>query len=358
MVIKMTKIDIISGFLGAGKTTLIKKLLQEALKGSKTVLIENEFGEVGIDGGFLKELSQDKNSGFEVREMNSGCICCSLSGDFATSLKEVLNQYHPERIIIEPSGVGKLSDVISAVRTVADGEEIVLNSCITVVDAGRCKMYLKNFGEFFANQVAYAETIILSKTDKISEEKLANCVTLLREHNQTAKIVSTPWNQIDGSFLIEQMEKQFDFEKETLEETVLQHKHENEHHHHKHDEDCGCHEHGHHHHHEHEENCGCGCHDHEHHHAEEVFKSWGMETPLSYEHNRIAHILDALENEKEYGLVLRAKGMIPGQNGEWIHFDYVPGEADIRCGSPDLIGKICVIGSKLKEENLNRLFQE
>ena len=350
----MTKIDIISGFLGAGKTTLIKKLLMEAFETSKTVLIENEFGEIGIDGGFLKELSNDKESGFEVREMNSGCICCSLSGDFARSLKEVLEKYQPEHIIIEPSGVGKLSDVIAAVNTIADGKDIILNRCITVVDAGKCKMYLKNFGEFYQNQIANAETIIVSKSDKVSEEKLTKSIALLRQENSDALIVTTPWNLIDGKFLLAQMEQKNNFQKEIFEETLTMQEH-----HHEHGEHCeGHHEHGEHSegHHEHGEHCDCGCHEQDHHHAEEIFTSWGIETPLSFDPARIEAILMELENEKEFGMVLRAKGMLSATNGKWIHFDYVPGEIDIRVGTPDLIGKICVIGSQLNEENLQKLF--
>ena len=376
----MIKIDIISGFLGAGKTTLIKKLLKEAFIQTKTVLIENEFGEIGIDGGFLKELAQDQTTGFQLKEMNSGCICCSLSGDFAISLKEVIRQYEPEHILIEPSGVGKLSDVIAAVNTVADGETIILNSCITVVDAGRCKMYLKNFGEFFTNQVEHADTIILSKTDKITDAKLADAVELIRKHNHEAKIVTTPWSQISGSFLVEQMKIETDFTHELLKKMEQEHHHHehdkhcgcaehhghHEHHnHHEHDEHCGCAEHNEHHdhhehldHHVHDEHCGCGCHDehHEHHHAEDVFMSWAVETPVSFDEERITGLLASLENESEYGMVLRAKGMLPGMDGTWIHFDYVPGESEVRSGSADLIGKICVIGSKLNEQNLTKLF--
>lgn len=344
--LRMTKIDIISGFLGAGKTTLIKKLLMEAFETSKTVLIENEFGEIGIDGGFMKELSNDKESGFEIREMNSGCICCSLSGDFALSLRDVMEKYQPEHIIIEPSGVGKLSDVIAAVNTITDGKEILLNRCITVVDAGKCKMYLKNFGEFYQNQIAHAETIIVSKSDRISEEKLTKSVALLRQENPGALIVTTPWNLIDGKFLLAQMEKKQNFEKEILKETSIRQEHS-----HEHGEHCEGH-------HEHGEHCECGCHEqnHHHHHAEEIFNSWGVETSLSYQPSRMEAILMELENEKEFGVVLRAKGMLSATNGQWIHFDYVPGEIDIRVGTPDLIGKICVIGSQLNEENLRKLF--
>ena len=365
----MTKIDIISGFLGAGKTTLIKKLLKEALSGQKVVLIENEFGEIGVDGGFLKE------AGIEIKEMNSGCICCSLVGDFGTSLKEVLNTYHPERILIEPSGVGKLSDVAAAVENVDFEEEIVLNSAVAVVDASKCKMYIKNFGEFFVNQIEHAGTIVLSRTGNISEEKLSKAIELIREHNSEATIITTPWEELDGQIILDTMEKVSDMEKELLEEAKHHHHaheedcdcgcHEHHHHeHHDHDEDCecGCHEHHHHEHHEHhdhEEGCSCGCHDHHgHHHAEEVFASWGKETHHSFSVEEIEKILEALEDEKQFGFVLRAKGMVADkEGGEWIYFDYVPGEVCIRRGKADVTGKLCVIGSKMKEEKLELLFR-
>ena len=382
----MTKIDIVSGFLGAGKTTLIKKLLKEALNGQKVVLIENEFGEIGVDGGFLKE------AGIEIKEMNSGCICCSLVGDFGTSLKEVLETYHPERILIEPSGVGKLSDVAAAVANVDFEEEIKLNSAVAVVDASKCKMYIKNFGEFFVNQIEHAGTIILSRTGNISEEKLNKAVELIREHNKEATIITTPWDELDGQAILDTMEKVADMEKELLEEAMHHHEHHghhhdedcecgchehhHEHHEHHHDEDCecGCHEHHHHehdhehHHHEHDhehhhghgEGCTCGCHDHDHHghhHADEVFASWGRETHHSFSIEEIETILEALEDEKQYGFVLRAKGMVADkEGGEWIYFDYVPGEVSVRRGKADVTGKLCVIGSKIQEEKLGELF--
>lgn len=367
----MTKIDIISGFLGAGKTTLIKKLLKEALNGQKVVLIENEFGEIGVDGGFLKE------AGIEIKEMNSGCICCSLVGDFGTSLKEVLETYHPERILIEPSGVGKLSDVAAAVANVDFEEEVQLNSAVAVVDASKCKMYIKNFGEFFVNQIEHAGTIILSRTGNISEEKLNKAIELIREHNGEATIITTPWEELEGQAILDTMEKVSDMEKELLEEA--KHHHHDHHHHHHEDCDCGCHEHDHDHHHEHEhdhdhhhdhhdqnhdhdhgEGCTCGCHDHDHHghhHADEVFASWGKETHHSFSVDEIESILEALEDEKQYGFVLRAKGMVADKNGsEWIYFDYVPGEPSIRRGKADVTGKLCVIGSKIQEDKLGELF--
>ncbi|MBR5317029.1 MAG: GTP-binding protein [Lachnospiraceae bacterium] len=375
----MTKIDIISGFLGAGKTTLIKKLLKEALSGQKVVLIENEFGEIGVDGGFLKE------AGIEIKEMNSGCICCSLVGDFGTSLKEVLETYHPERILIEPSGVGKLSDVAAAVANVDFEEEVQLNSAVAVVDASKCKMYIKNFGEFFVNQIEHAGTIVLSRTGNISEEKLNKAIELIREHNAEATIITTPWDELDGQAILDTMEKVSDMEKELLEEANHHHHHDEHHHdhehHHHHDEecDCGCHEHHHehehhhdheegctcgchehHHEHEHEEGCTCGCHDHDHHghhHADEVFTSWGKETHHSFSVDEIEKILEALEDEKQYGFVLRAKGMVADkEGGQWIYFDYVPGEPSVRRGKADVTGKLCVIGSKINEEKLGDLF--
>ena len=354
----MTKIDIISGFLGAGKTTLIKKLLKEALSGQKVVLIENEFGEIGVDGGFLKE------AGIEIKEMNSGCICCSLVGDFGTSLKEVLETYHPERILIEPSGVGKLSDVAAAVANVDFEEEVQLNSAVAVVDASKCKMYIKNFGEFFVNQIEHAGTIVLSRTGNISEEKLNKAIELIREHNAEATIITTPWDELDGKAILDTMEKVSDMEKELLEEANHHHHHDEHHHdhehHHHHDEDCDCGCHEHHHEHEHDEGCTCGCHDHDHHghhHADEVFTSWGKETHHSFSVDEIEKILEALEDEKQYGFVLRAKGMVADkEGGQWIYFDYVPGEPSVRRGKADVTGKLCVIGSKINEEKLGDLF--
>ena len=380
----MTKIDIVSGFLGAGKTTLIKKLLNEALKDSKVVLIENEFGEIGIDGGFLKD------AGIEIKEMNSGCICCSLVGDFGTSLKEVMKTYQPERILIEPSGVGKLSDVMKAVQDVIDEHEVVLNSAVAVVDASKCKMYIKNFGEFFINQIEHAGTIILSRTGNISEDKLKKAVELIREHNTKATIITTPWDELDGKDILATIEGAADLEAELMAELKEQreHEHEHEHHHHDHDGECCHHDHDHHHedeeehdhehhhhdhdgecchhdhdhHHEHGEDCTCGCHDHDHdhhhHHADEIFGSWGMETPDQYSKEDLEKILEALEDDDRYGMVLRAKGMVPCTEGGFIYFDYVPGESNIRPGKPDVTGKFCVIGSKLKEEALKELFSK
>ncbi|MCM1186583.1 MAG: GTP-binding protein [Lachnoclostridium sp.] len=361
----MTKIDVVSGFLGAGKTTLIKKLLKEALDGSKTVLIENEFGEIGIDGGFLKE------AGIEIKEMNSGCICCSLVGDFGASLKEVINTYAPERILIEPSGVGKLSDVLKAVEDVAASLDVQINSAVAVVDASKCKMYIKNFGEFFINQIAYAGTIILSRTDKLSDEKISECVAMIREHNEQAAIITTPLAQLDGKAVLETIEgadKLEDLMKEMMEKAKEEHEH---HHDHDHGEDCecGCHEHHHHDHDEHEhhhhDHDGHEHHDHDHdehehhhhHHADEIFSSWGMETPNKYSKEEIEQILTALDSG-EYGVVLRAKGMVPAKDGTWIYYDYVPEEQEIRTGNPEVTGKICVIGSKLDEEKLEVLFRK
>lgn len=374
----MTKIDIFSGFLGAGKTTLIKKLLTEAYKGEQVVLIENEFGEIGIDGGFLKE------AGIEIREMNSGCICCSLVGDFGEALKEVIEKYHPDRIIIEPSGVGKLSDVIKAVQKVEDTVDIKLNSFTTVVDVTKCKMYMKNFGEFFSNQIEYAGTIILSRTDteKATEEKIVAAVEIIRSLNKKAAVITTPVEKLAGEKILDIMENNRSLEKELMEEETCPvcggHHHEHEHHHHDHEE-CGCgHDHEHeHHHHEHEE-CGCGhdhehehhhheheecsCghdhhdHEHHHHHADEVFTSWGKETVKTYTQDEIKNILDTLSNDESYGMILRAKGMVEGEDGQWIYFDMVPGEADIREGSADYTGRICVIGSKIQEDKLSELF--
>ncbi len=402
----MTKIDIFSGFLGAGKTTLIKKLLKEALQDTKVVLIENEFGEIGIDGGFLKE------AGIEIKEMNSGCICCSLVGDFGESLKEVLTTYTPERVLIEPSGVGKLSDVVKAVEDVATDLEVQINSAVAVVDATKCKMYIKNFGEFFVNQIEHAGTIILSRTGKISEEKLHTCVEMIREYNKEATIITTPWEQLEGKDILETIEGEDKLE-EMMQE-LLEHAKE---HHHEHDEHCTCGCHGHHHrdheehehhhhdhekhehhehhhdheehehhchhdhehedhHHEHDEHCTCGCHDHEHahhehhhgheghehhhdhhghHHADEVFTSWGVETAKTYSREKVEEILTALDSG-EYGMILRSKGMVAGEDGNWVYFDYVPEEHDIRTGKPEVTGKLCVIGAQLKEDKIAELF--
>lgn len=443
--VRMTKIDVVSGFLGAGKTTLIKKLLQEALDGSKTVLIENEFGEIGIDGGFLKE------AGIEIKEMNSGCICCSLVGDFGASLKEVIETYGPERILIEPSGVGKLSDVLRAVEDVAADLDVQVNSAVAVVDASKAKMYIKNFGEFFINQIEYAGTIILSRTDKADAAKVQECVRLIREHNDKATIITTPLAQLEGRAVLETIEGADTLEdmmKEMLEHAkeehehhhheegeccghghhhheegeCCEHKHHHEegeccghghdhdgeecckhghhhdhdgeeccghehhheegescghgHHHHEEGENCGhehhhhageeCCEHGHHHdgechehHHDHDGHCGCG-HDHHdhhgHHHADEVFTSWGKESPAKFTAARIESILTALDSG-EYGAILRAKGMVPAEDGTWIYFDYVPGEHGVRTGKPDVTGKFCVIGAQLREDRLEELFR-
>ena len=406
-----TKIDIISGFLGAGKTTLIKKLLKEAYADEQVVLIENEFGEIGIDGGFLKE------AGIEIREMNSGCICCSLVGDFGTSLKEVVDKYHPDRILIEPSGVGKLSDVIKAVQGVQGDVDIVLNSYTTVVDAKKCKMYMRNFGEFFNNQVEYAGAIIMSRTDIIDEKKAQQAMELLRGINAKAAIITTPIEKLDGKKILEVMEKPVSLEEELMaEEEVCPecgHVHEHgEHHHHDHDDECGCghdhdehehhhdhedHEHHHdhecgcehdhedhdhhhdhedqeHHHHDHDDECGCGHdhdehehHDHEcgcghdhndhhHHHADEVFTSWGRETIKKYTREGLEKMLEALSASEDYGIILRAKGMLPAEDGTGIYFDMVPEETEIREGAPEYTGRLCVIGSKLKEDKLAELF--
>ena len=342
----MTKIDIISGFLGAGKTTLIKKLLSEGFKGEQVVLIENEFGEIGIDGGFLKE------AGIEIREMNSGCICCSLVGDFGKSLHEVVDTYHPDRILIEPSGVGKLSDVIKAVQDVQAEIDAELNSFTTVVDVTKCKIYRKNFGEFFSNQIEYAGAVILSRTDKAKPEKIQESVALLRELNEKAPIITTPIEQLPGEKILEAMESSKSLEEELLAEVA----HEEHEHHHDHDHD----EHEHHHDHDHE--CGCGCghhhHDHEgHHHADDVFTSWGKETIRTYTKEEIGNILKTLEEDGSYGNILRAKGMVAGADGEWIYFDMVPGEHEVRTGAPEYTGRICVIGAEIKEDKLAELFQ-
>ena len=361
----MTKIDIISGFLGAGKTTLIKKLLSEALKGEQVVLIENEFGEIGIDGGFLKD------SGIEIREMNSGCICCSLVGDFGTSLKEVITTYHPDRIIIEPSGVGKLSDVIKAVKGVDVDCEISLNSYTTVADVNKCKMYMRNFGEFFENQLQYARTIILSRTDtpKATEEKVAKAVALIREVNKDAVIITTPIEKLDGAQILEAMEQgrqededfcpvcggHHDHEHHHDDECGCGHDHDHEHHHHDHDDECGCgHDHDHEHHH-HDGECGCG-HDHHHHHADEVFTSWGRETAKKYTKEEIEAALKILSEAEDLGVILRAKGMVDGKDGQWIYFDMVPEEYEVRTGTPQITGKICVIGSKMAEDKIAEIF--
>ena len=394
----MTKVDIYSGFLGAGKTTLIKKLISEGYKGQKLVLIENEFGEIGIDGGFLQD------AGINITEMNSGCICCSLVGDFGKALEKVIAEYHPDRIIIEPSGVGKLSDVIGAVNKVT-GDEVTLGYTVAVVDAGKVKVYMKNFGEFYNNQIETASTIILSRTDSINQFKLDTAVEMLREHNQVASIVTTPWNDLTGAQLIEAMEGKASLaaelarlEQERLEEEEDddccchhhdeedehehhhhhhdhdededEHEHhhhhhdedEHEHHHHDHDEHCCCHDHDHeaheHHHHHHDEDCGCHDHEHHHHHhhhADEVFTSWGVETSKKFDKATVEAALKALDTEK-YGMILRAKGILPAVDGTWIHFDYVPEEANIRTGSADITGKLCVIGSKLDEAAIAQLF--
>ena len=374
----MTKIDIYSGFLGAGKTTLIKKMIQEAYAGQKLVLIENEFGEIGIDGGFLQD------AGINITEMNSGCICCSLVGDFGKALTQVIEQYHPDRIVIEPSGVGKLSDVIAAVEKVMD-KDVALGFTVAVVDAGKVKVYMKNFGEFYNNQVETASTIILSRTDSIPQNKLDKAVELLREHNAAATIVTTPWGELTGAQLLEAMEGNATLAQDLAE---LEHAH-HEHHHHEHGEHCGCghhdhdhhHEHGEHcgcghhdhdhhhehgghcgcghhdhdHHHEHGGHCGCGHHDHHHHHADEVFTSWGVETARKFALADIENALKALDSE-DCGLVLRAKGIVPCADGGWIHFDYVPLEHNVRMGSAAITGKLCVIGSQLDERKIAELF--
>ena len=385
----MTKIDIFSGFLGAGKTTLIKKLLSEAYAGEKVVLIENEFGEIGIDGGFLRE------AGIEITEMNSGCICCSLVGDFTEALRKVLSDFHPDRILIEPSGVGKLSDVIHAVEKVAD-EDVLLNSFTTVADASKCRVYLKNFGEFYGDQVANAGTIILSRTAGMSEDKLEKAVALLREHNAEATIITTPWDALDGKAILAAMERKNTLagELEKLAEEAEHHHHhhhdgececgchhhEHEHHHHHDDEcecgchhhehehhhhhdgecECGCHHHEHEHHHHHDGECECGCHHHEHehehhHHADEVFSNWGRETTKAFTEAEICQALEAFDSGK-YGTVLRAKGIVAGENGAWIHFDYVPEEVSVRTGGAEIIGRLCVIGAGIDADALSSLF--
>ena len=380
----MAKIDIISGFLGAGKTTLIKKLIAEAFEGEKLVLIENEFGEIGIDGGFLKE------AGIQITEMNSGCICCSLVGDFGEALKEVLTKYSPDRVIIEPSGVGKLSDVIKAVKNI--GDEVQINSTATVVDASKCKMYMKNYGEFYNNQIEYAGTVILSRTQNVSADKLDACLKMIREKNEEASIITTPWDDIQGKNIVEAMEKVNSLEKELLEEHEHHHHdgecgcghhHDHDHHDHEHDHDgeCGCghhhdhdhhdHEHdhdgecgcGHHHdhdHHDHEHDhdgeCGCGHHHDHHHHADDVFTSWGVETAHKFTEEELTEILHKLAETKDYGDVLRAKGIVAAAEGEWFHFDLVPEETEVRRGAADFTGRICVIGADLKEDAIKELF--
>ena len=387
-----TKIDIISGFLGAGKTTLIKKLLKDAFQGEQVVLIENDYGAIGIDGGFLKE------AGIQIREMNSGCICCSLVGDFGASLKEVISKYHPDRILIEPSGVGKLSDVIKAVQGVEEETGLVLNSYTTVVDAKKCKMYMRNFGEFFNNQVEYAGAIIMSRTDIVDEAKAQAALELLREINAKAAIITTPIEKLDGKKLLDVMEHPVSLAQELMEEEEVcpecghvhehgehhHHDHEEHEHHHDHDHECGCghdhdheeHEHHHdhdhecgcghdhdheeheHHHHDHDHECGCGHdhHDHHHHHADEVFTSWGRETIRKFTRENLEKMLEALSASDEYGIILRAKGMLPAEDGTWIYFDMVPEETEIREGAPEYTGRLCVIGSKLKEDKLAELF--
>ena len=371
----MTKIDIVSGFLGAGKTTLIKKLLKEALTGEQVVLIENEFGEIGIDGGFLKE------AGIEITEMNSGCICCSLVGDFGTALKEVLDKYHPDRILIEPSGVGKLSDVMRAVEGATGAEGVHLNSAVAVVDAKKCKPYLRNFGEFFENQIEHAGTIILSRTGQMSDEKINACVDLIREHNPKATIITTPWDMLDGKKILETIEDAKDLEAELMKEVMEKYEHDHEHHehHHDHDEEHEHHHHEHdhehhhdeehehdHHHHEHEEHE----HDHEHHHdheehehhhhhhhdADEVFTSIGIETSTKYTKEKVEECLEELDDTNKYGTILRCKGMLPTEGERFIHFDYVPGECEVRDGAAEVTGKICVIGSELNEDSIKELF--
>ena len=335
----MTKVDIFSGFLGAGKTTLIKKLIEEAYKGEKVVLIENEFGEIGIDGGFLKD------AGVEINEMNAGCICCSLVGDFGKALEKVLDQFHPDRILIEPSGVGKLSDIIQAVENL-DLEDVKLNGFTTVVDAKKAKIYMKNFGEFYNNQVEHASSIILSHTKGMDEEKLEKVVKLLREHNDHAVIITTDWDALDGKQILAAMER-----RDTIEEALHlleeEHEHDHEHeHHHDHD-------------HDHDDHCCCGHdHDHEgHHHADEVFDSIGIETTKKFTMERIGEMLSALDDQKEYGFVLRAKGIVEGEDGKWIHFDYVPGEEDVRTGSAEVTGRLCVIGTDIDEDKIRKLFE-
>ena len=350
----MTKIDIFSGFLGAGKTTLIRKLIAEGYKGEKLVLIENEFGEIAIDGGFLKD------AGVQITEMNSGCICCTLVGDFTKALRKVMEDYAPDRIIIEPSGVGKLSDVAHAVEQV---EGAHIGAKVTLVDAGKCRMYMRNFGEFFNDQVENADLIVMSRTDTASAEKILAATELLKQLNPKAGLISTPWDKLKGEQIVEAMEHNALHEE-------LEHMEHEHHHHHEHDEHCSCgchdHEHEHEHHHEHDEHCSCGCHDHEHehehehhhhHHADEVFTSWGIETPRRFTESALRDILSALEDESSYGIILRAKGIVDAEDGDWLYFDYVPGEVDIRRGGAAVTGRFCVIGSKLNEQALKELFE-
>ncbi len=345
----MTKIDIISGFLGAGKTTFIKKMIEEAFVGEKLVLIENEFGEVGIDGGFLKD------SGIEITEMNSGCICCSLVGDFGKNLNEVITKFHPDRILIEPSGVGKLSDVMKSVIDVEKEQDVKLNALVTVVNAKKASKQMKAFGEFFNNQIEFATTIVLSRTQSTTPEQLELCVKQMQELNGKAAIITTPWDAIKGEQILKVMEGQDSLEMKLLAEAhhkAEEEEHEHEHHHeHDHEE--------HEHHHEHDENCTCGCHDHEHHHhhhADEVFTSWGKETPHKFTREKIEEVLKTLSESEEYGMILRAKGMVEDVNGSWIYFDMVPGEYELRDGEPDYTGRLCVIGSKIDEHKIEELF--
>ena len=374
----MTKIDIISGFLGAGKTTLIKKLIEQAFKGEKLVLIENEFGEIGIDGGFLKD------AGVQITEMNSGCICCSLVGDFGTALKQVITDYTPDRIIIEPSGVGKLSDVIKAVKDVSGDLDVELDSYTTVADVSKVKIYMKNFGEFFNNQIESANTIILSRTQTTTQDKIEKAVAMIREKNDHATIITTPWDEIDGAAIREAMQNYKSLEETMMDEAKKGHDHDHDHgdectcgchdhdHHHDHDDDHEQHhdhdehehhhdhdDHDHHHDHDHGDECTCGCHDHDHHHhhADEVFTSWGKETPHKYNEDKLREILDTLADTEKYGVILRAKGIVPSDAGEWLYFDLVPGEFEVRKGKADITGKLCVIGSKLKEDDLAELFE-
>ena len=383
----MTKIDIISGFLGAGKTTLIKKLIEQAFKGEKLVLIENEFGEIGIDGGFLKD------AGVQITEMNSGCICCSLVGDFGTALKQVITDYTPDRIIIEPSGVGKLSDVIKAVKDVSGDLDVELDSYTTVADVSKVKIYMKNFGGFFNNQIESANTIILSRTQTTTQDKIEKAVAMIREKNDHATIITTPWDEIDGAAIREAMQNYKSLEETMMDEAKKGHDHDHDHgdectcgchdheHHHDHDDDHEHHhdhdehehhhdhdehehhhdhdDHDHHHDHDHGDECTCGCHDHDHHHhhADEVFTSWGKETPHKYNEDKLREILDTLADTEKYGVILRAKGIVPSDAGEWLYFDLVPGEFEVRKGKADITGKLCVIGSKLKEDDLAELFE-
>ena len=381
----MTRIDIFSGFLGAGKTTLIKKLIKEGYENEQLVLIENEFGEIGIDGGFLKE------AGIRINEMNSGCICCSLVGDFREALNKVLEEYHPDRILIEPSGVGKLSDVINAVKSVAS-DDVMLNSFITVADATKVKSYMKNFGEFYNNQIEFASTIILSRTQNVSDEKLDKAISMIREHNTKASIVTTPWDELTGKQIlsaadgkalltVEDVEEEHHHHHEDGEECHCHdhdhehhhhhedgeechhHDHDHEHHHHEDGEECHCHDHDHEHHHHHEDGEECHCHDHDHehghhhhHHADEVFTSWGVETAKKFTIDEIKSILASFADSEKYGMILRAKGIVAGKDGQWIHYDFVPEEIDVRTGAADYTGRICVIGSKLNEDELKALF--